>query len=160
MNDNNNFVKFYSDYDQEIGLDCSNYNMSCQLTDMYLTEPVVLDTQNHNYGFTGPELEYYPQDSVVAPYVGEDTSCHGNHVWPGQMMYSNDTVHTQSIARVYDEKKLHSYTAVFRNTDAHVMDQTDKNQVVPGLIPEICAVNCTMSVTNFSVFYNDNYCLP
>ena len=158
MNGNNNFANFYNDYDQEIGLDCSsNYIMFGQLTDMYVTELVALDTQNHNYGFTGPGFEYYPQDSVVAPYVGEDTSCHGNCVRPGQMMYSNNTVYTQSIARVYNEQKLHCYTAVFRNTDAHGMDQTDQNQVVPGLIPETCAFNCTMAVTNFSGFYNENW---
>ena len=46
--------------------------------------------------------------------VDEDAGCYGNCTWFGQMMHSSDITHTQSIARLYNDKNLHSYTAVIR----------------------------------------------
>ena len=89
-----------------------------------LTRSFFPETHINVFDSTGPGFEYYPQARINAPSVGEDTSCHGNCMWFGQMMHSNDITHTQSIARVYNDQNLHSYMTVLSNTDDHGIKQS------------------------------------
>ena len=72
-------------------------------------------------------------------------------------MRSSDITYTQSIVMVYNDNNLHSYAAVFYNIDEHGVDQTVHNCMIFSLSQEISSPNCTMSVNNFSCFYDGNW---
>ena len=58
---------------------------------------------------------------------------------------------------MYTDKNLHSYTAVLSNMDDHRVDQTVHNCMGSNLNQDICSPNCTMSITNFSCYYDRNW---
>ena len=72
----------------------------------------------------GPGFEYYSQPRAFASSADGDTSYHGNCTWFDQRMHSSDITHIQSIARVYNDKNVHSCTAVLSNMDGHSGHQT------------------------------------
>ena len=158
IKDNRKLAIFHNDFDQN-GNWLDSYNCSVQhySTNTYDNKVVFPEKYTNVLDSTGLGFEYYPQARVNASSVDEDTSCHGNCTWFGQVMHSSDITHTQSIARVDNDKNLHSYTAVLSNTDEHGIDQTVHNCMGPSLSQKISGPNCTMSVTNFSCFYDGNW---
>ena len=162
MEDSSKLAMFRNDYNEnDIWLDCYNCSVQYYSTDTYDNTVVFPETHTNVPDSTGPGFEYYPQARVNASY--EDTS-RGNCTWFGQIMHSSDITHTQSIARVHNDKNLHSYTAVLSNTDEHGVDQTVHNFMGSSLKQKISGPNCTMSVTNFYCFMMEigflvSYCI-
>ena len=122
-------------------------------TGTYDNEIVYPVTDSNLFNSAGPGFEYYPQAGIVE----EDTSCHGNWTWFDQRVLASGTIYTQSIVRVYIDKNLHSHTAVLSNNGDHEVVQIVYTCKGSSLNQAIRSPNCTMSVTNFSCFYDGNW---
>ena len=88
MEDSSKLVMLHNDYDQnDIWLDCCNCSVQYYSTDTYDNKVVFPETHINILHSTCPGFEYYPKTRVNASSVDEDTSCHGNCTWFGQMTH-------------------------------------------------------------------------
>ena len=110
---------------------------------------------------TGSGFEYDPQASITVPNVvipNLVTAANGQceYKWFDNM-FTCGTTCTQPVVRVYDNEKLHCYTALIHFKGDHQSNEAMYTFTSSGSNQHTDETNCTMSVTTFSKVYNGNW---